>query len=356
MRFEILCGLVFFVAPLASCTAPAPVAQSEPAEAKAEASLLSLLSLLSDGDRSYVLLNCAKNWTGPESHGLQFVSEAHPMVGTHDLLKLAADAGLKPSEIATVVLTAADGDWLLVVELIDKETARRLLTNIKPKATAKKIGAHEVCVDASAGDGAMLYGERFVVRGTATTIETLAAKAAAEPSASARRFVAAVEGASLFVADLPTQMLRFPDDAARLTQLQLDPLLAAKRWLITADATRGLKFTIRAEFGDPAAAEAGKEALPKGLYLLRMSLETSDEVLTPFFKRKPKTYPRGEEVIPYFKQALADTRKALENPQTKTVGNSAESTVEVATGQPLVTAAMLMSLNPRAKVPDEKDN
>lgn len=358
MRFEILCGLVLFILSLASCTAQPPVAHSEPTkvEAEAETPLSALLSLLPDEDRSYVLVHCAKNWIGREAEALKFVTEAHPMVGTHNLLKLAADVGVKPAEVATVVSTSAGSDSLLILELIDQATARRLLPNLVPSSTTKTIGGHEVCVGASSGDAAMLFGERYVVRGTSASIESLAVKPAAKPSETVRCFLTAASGVSLLAADFPTSALRFPNDAELLSNLQLDPLLKSKRWRITVDGMQGLKFVVRGEFADAEAAKAGEEALPRYLHLVRMSLETSEEVLTPYFRRKPKTFPRGPEVMPRFKQALAETRKAFENPSIKTDGNDVEAVAVVGTEQPLVTAAMLMSLNPRARIPTEDDN
>lgn len=347
-------SVIGLIAAMSSAAAQAQVATAVGESARDDTPLLSILSLVPEKDRTCFMIRGAKNLTGREAETLNKISAAHPVIISNALPQIPSMFGIKADEVETLVVTMVAKEGFVVLSLTSADAARRFVAKTVPGAIGTRVGDRELFANEADNVAAIIFDGRHVLTGTVATLKTAFETKAPKPSETVRRFLADASKASLLTIDIAPKPFGISNDPVTINS-PVGPLSKAERWCLTVDTSRDLKLSFKAEFAEAGTAQAAAEAFPKITALLSGYVAMADEKMPPVFERDLKNYPRGPEAIPFFKQAMADTKKGLEKPAVSVVGNNLEATITIATERPLTTAVMLITLGPRpARTQDEK--
>jgi len=327
---------------LAALVSLQPAAANDEASAQADSKLPAIVSLLTDDDRFLAILRCAKNWNAREADTLKPLEEVQPKLFRNSFSVLAARFGVKPEELESLVFTSTAEEGTVVVSLVDRDAARRMIAKAVPQATTKRIGEREVYTSATSPVAATIVAERHVIFGSVKALDQVPTREPAKVSEAARKFLADVDGSSLLAIEFAPSFFGKGGDRSTISGILFEPLSKADRIRIAVDGSRGLTFKIRADCADAASAAACAETLPKLLGRFQIFFAGLEEKLPELLRRKLKDTPRGTEVGAHFERTITAVNKALATATTKVDGTRAETTITVETDHPLVASAVIL--------------
>jgi hypothetical protein len=298
------------------------------------------------------VVDLARLQNGPDKEALQKVSAAHPVVLTHELPALTKIVGLRPEEIARAVLIAAGPQpaseiaILTTVQALDRD---KVLAAIVPGAEEKKIGGKSFFANAQGEKAVALIDNKTIVVGAREAVKALLERPAGASGPLQPALQSAAKDKTFVVLAVNPALVRAAAKNAGPGAEHFLPLLEAQSWETTFKPEKGLQLRVRAEFADKEAAQKGRAALDKVLPLLDNYLKMVETQMPKFFKSQEEKYPGVRDVAGRMETAAKAAQTGLQKAMPQIEGNILTLTIQMATDEPAVTTALLLSLMPRAK-------
>jgi hypothetical protein len=294
-----------------------------------------------------IVAEVARYLDGPEKERIAEISGLHPIVVTHELSNAEAFSGLKPGEVARIVVSEElPAGFVFAVETVKPGQAEGPLSQkLTPGATPAAVapGRHY------AGDqfGLLALPSQVVLASTPAVMQDVVTRLSSTPEqTTALPEFAGADPALVDIFVRPSVLAGRPELAALPPQAAA--LLKASAWRVRFEPGKSLTFRCIAEYADEATADAGVESLKFIAAQLALYMDMCEQNIPPALEGFAKEFPGAEKLAPPFIQVLHAAKAALQAPQVTREGTTATMVCDIASDHPVSDAILLLSLMPRA--------
>jgi hypothetical protein len=284
---------------------------------------------------------------GPERERIAEISGLHPIVVTHELSNAEGFSGLKPSDVARIVVSEElPAGFVVAVETVKPSQAEGALSQkLTPGVTPTAIAPGRYY----AGDkfGLLTLPSQVALASTPAAIQAVVTRLSSTPEqTTVLPEFAGVDPALVDFFVRPGVLDGHPELAALPPQAAA--LLKASAWRVRFEPAKSLTFRCIAEYADEATADAGVESLKFIAAQLATYMDMCEQNIPPALEGFAKEFPGAEKLAPPFVQVLHAAKAALQSPQVTREGTTATMVCDIASDHPVSDAILLLSLMPRA--------
>jgi hypothetical protein len=338
--------VVLLVVTAAGFAQPRPASEFDPTKLPPD------LALIPADAIQFIAFTLGDAWSGAEAESFKQVSSLHPVVPSWALKELPTKVGIEADNVERFTMVTLPTEAVILIRTLRPYDREKVVAALVPEAVERTAGDKSYLHSENSKNSLHVLDDRTLLLGLGIDIKSFLTR----PVPQQRDFsidnaIKALNAGAPIVLHAGPPLVRAVSDQMKLADGEYAALSKAHAWqLLTQANDDGLTIRLLADFRNEEDAAQCTGALNQIGAKLIGYLAFSKESMTKFFKEQNKDYFGASELAPKLKTAIDATIEALRKVSVRSVRNRAGAQVVIKTDEPLTTAALLLTLTPRAPV------